>query len=102
MPSCANEGDDDMGSWNGEHVNLDGLIMPKALLRVMPRSTAIDYRVIPIRMEGASIYIASEDPMSLDMAILEHMIPGMKIHLVLAREGTIDEAISRNYPCPGG
>jgi hypothetical protein len=101
MTICGSEGDNDKGSWNGERVNLDGLILPEALLRVMPRSTALEYRIIPIRMEGASIFIASEDPMSLDVAILEHMIPEMKFILVLARKGSIDEAISRNYPYPG-
>ena len=102
MPICVNDESNNMGSWNGESVNLEGIIIPKALLKIVSRSVAMEYRVLPIRIEGASLFLANETPMNLDVVMLGSMIPGMKVHLVIAKEGTIDEAISRNYTCPSG
>lgn len=80
-----------------EVTDLDYIIPPDSVLKLIPAEKAYHYEVIPIDRKGRTLTVAMVDP--TDISAIEDLrfITGMEINPVLASETSIREALSRYY-----
>lgn len=80
-----------------EVVDLDYIIPPEDVLKLIPAEKAYHYEVLPIERKGRYLSIAMIDP--TDISAIEDLrfITGMEINPVLASESSIRQALDRYY-----
>uniref|UniRef100_A0A7C4TC17 Type IV-A pilus assembly ATPase PilB n=1 Tax=candidate division WOR-3 bacterium TaxID=2052148 RepID=A0A7C4TC17_UNCW3 len=80
-----------------EVTDLDYIIPPESVLRLIPAEKAYHYEVLPIDRKGSILTVAMVDP--TDISAIEDLrfITGLEINPVLASETSIREALSRYY-----
>jgi type IV pilus assembly protein PilB len=85
-----------------EVVDLDYIIPPEDVLKLIPPEKAYHYEVIPIERKGRYLSVAMIDP--TDISAIEDLrfITGMEINPVLASESSIRMAIDRYYQMEKG
>ena len=82
-----------------EMVQLGGMVMPQALIAKVSASTARNYRIIPVRLDGKTLVVATSDPDNL--AALDDLKFEMRVEQVkpaLASEEAINAALDQYYP----
>ncbi len=82
-----------------EVVTLSGMVLPRALIdRVTPK-VARDYRIVPVRMEGKYIVVATSDPDNLSaLDDLKFIIGVDQVKPALASEAQLEAALEQYYP----
>jgi type IV pilus assembly protein PilB len=81
-----------------ESVQLNGLILPQALIEKVPANVANSYRIIPVRMEDKTLVIATADPDNLAaLDDLKFMLNVDQVRPALTSETAIDEALQQYY-----
>lgn len=85
-----------------EVVDLDYIIPPEDVLKLIPPEKAYHYEVLPIERKGRYLSVAMIDP--TDISAIEDLrfITGMEINPVLASESSIRMAIDRYYEMEKG
>lgn len=78
-------------------VNLDEMKVEAEVKRLIPIETAIRYQVLPLKRIGTALTLAIADPTNV-LALDEiKFMTGYRVEPVVASEGSIREAIERNY-----
>jgi type IV pilus assembly protein PilB len=78
-------------------VNLDEMKVEDEVKRLIPIETAIRYQVLPLKRIGTALTLAIADPTNV-LALDEiKFMTGYRVEPVVASEGSIREAIERNY-----
>jgi type II secretory ATPase GspE/PulE/Tfp pilus assembly ATPase PilB-like protein len=72
--------------------------IPKKVLRKLSRTTALDYKAVPVRMEGDHLEVAMVDP--TDTEALEKLAAAVQMPVtpLIAPESSIRTMIERCYP----
>jgi type IV pilus assembly protein PilB len=85
-----------------EVVDLDYIIPPEDVLKLIPPEKAYHYEVLPIERKGRYLSVAMIDP--TDISAIEDLrfITGMEINPVLASESSIRTALDRYYQMEKG
>ena len=78
-------------------VDLRNIDIPKAVIELLPESVARENVVLPYSLEGSVLKIIISDPTRFDTIQKLTFILNKDIHLVLADEEQIREAINRHY-----
>lgn len=82
-----------------EMIQLASIEPPQPILDMVAPEVANNYRIIPVRMDGRDLVIATADPDNL--AALDDLKFMLKVEAVkpgLTSESAIDEALARYYP----
>jgi general secretion pathway protein E/type IV pilus assembly protein PilB len=83
-------------------VELDGLAVSKEVLALVPRTLAIRYRLVPVRLSERVLHVAISDPTNMDgVDSLAHML-GMPVEALVATSSSVFSAIDRLYGADGG
>jgi type IV pilus assembly protein PilB len=81
-----------------EMVQLDSLNVPEPLLHKVPSNVAHSYRIIPVRMDGNDIFIATADPDNLAaLDDLKFMLGVDNVRVCLTDDESIDAALEKYY-----
>jgi len=81
-----------------EAIQLDSISIPQPLLDKVPANVAHSYRIIPVRMDGNDIVVATPDPDNLAaLDDLKFMLGVDQVRCVLTDEGAIDRALENYY-----
>lgn len=80
-----------------EFIDLAGMEISKDLARLVPRSLAKKYSVVPVRTAGETLSIAMGDPLNFMATEAIHMATRKKIIPMLATSEAITRAISDLY-----
>ncbi len=82
-----------------EMVQLAGVVLPKPLIDRVPANVARDYRIIPVRLDGKILIVATSDPDNLAaLDDLKFMLQVEQVRPALADEEAIAAAIEQYYP----
>ena len=82
-----------------EMVQLSGMVMPKALIDKVSSRTARNYRIIPVRLDGKALVVATSDPDNLAaLDDLKFEIGVEQVKPALASEEAINAALDQYYP----
>ncbi len=81
-----------------ETVQLAGMGIPKALIERVPASTARQYRIVPVRMDGKTLVVATADPDNLAaLDDLKFMLQVQQVKPALASEQSIMNTLELYY-----
>ena len=78
-------------------IQLDDVTIPKDTLALVSDSMAQLYRVIPVKLDGNALTIATCDPQNLSMQDELRQFVGHDIRMVVATEREIEKAVERYY-----
>jgi type IV pilus assembly protein PilB len=81
-----------------ELIQLDGIVLPPPIIERVPAHVANSYRIIPVRLDGGVLVIATADPDNLAaLDDLKFMLGVTGIKPGLTSEGAIDRALELYY-----
>ena len=80
-----------------QFVDLGGMVIPKELAQVLPRSLARKHNVVPVRGDANTLYIAMEDPLNFVAADAVRMATKRKVVPMLATPDALTRAITDLY-----
>ncbi len=80
-----------------EYIDLTGMVLPKEMAQVVPRSLATKYSVVPVKSDDESIHLAMEDPLNFVATDAIAMATKKKIIPMLAAAEAISRAIADIY-----
>ena len=79
-----------------EMVQLSGMVMPQALIAKVSSTTARNYRIIPVRLDGKALVVATSDPDNLAaLDDLKFEIGVDQVKPALASEEAINAALDQ-------
>ncbi len=82
-----------------EMVQLGGIVLPRALIDMVKSSTARNYRIIPVRLDGKTLVVATSDPDNLAaLDDLKFELAVEQVKPALAAEESIIAALDQYYP----
>ncbi len=80
-----------------DYVSLADTIIPQSTFSVLPRDVAVEYNVIPYRVNGNELILATSDPLDYDMLGMVGTATGKIITPCLATKSDIAGSIIRHY-----
>ena len=81
-----------------EMVQLAGLTLPQSLLDKVPSKVARDYRILPVRMDGNALVVATCDPDNVAaLDDLKFMLGVAQVRPALCAEEELDAALTASY-----
>lgn len=89
--------DEDLEADFGRTVSDPVLNPPQAVLQLVPESVARENVVLPLRLEGETLFVAAADPNDISIADKLTFILNKKVRLVGYPRGQIQAAIHRHY-----
>ena len=78
-------------------VNLDEIVVPEELLRLIPKDVAVKHGIMPINKEGSSLIVAVSDPSNLYAMDDVKFLTGYSVEMVVAPESQLNKALDRYY-----
>ncbi len=82
-----------------EMVSLAGVILPQPLIDKVPNKVARDYRIIPVRLDGKTLLVATCDPDNLAaLDDLKFMLGVDQVKPALTGDAQLSEALDQYYP----
>jgi hypothetical protein len=72
--------------------------IPKKVLRKLTRATALEFKAVPVRVDGDRLEVAMVDPTDIDVLIRIEKAVGMTVSPLIAPESSITTMIERCYP----
>lgn len=84
-----------------EFIDLNSVTPPAELARVLPRSLAKKYNVVPIKTDGTTLYIAMDDPLNFMAVEVVKSATRRKVIPMLATSEGVDRAIANLYGSEG-
>ncbi|MCH8273639.1 MAG: Flp pilus assembly complex ATPase component TadA [Armatimonadetes bacterium] len=78
-------------------VDLDREAIDSSAVNVVPERVARNHTVIPVRKDGATIFLAMSDPNNIQAQDDVQLCSGCRVVRVMAVRGAIEDAISKNY-----
>lgn len=79
-------------------ISLLHIDIPKKVLRKMNRTTALDCKAVPVRIEGDRLEVAMVDPTDIENLDRVELACGMTVSPLIAPESSIATMIDRIYP----
>ena len=80
-----------------ESIELTGMIIPKDIAQLVPRSLATKHHVVPIQVNGDNLSLAMSDPLNFVATDAVAMATKKKIIPLLAAEEEVTRAIADLY-----
>ena len=81
-----------------EMVSLAGIVLPQALIAKVPAKTAREYHIVPVRLEGGTMVVATSDPDNVAaLDDLKFMLGVTQVKPALASEAQVNAAIEAHY-----
>jgi type IV pilus assembly protein PilB len=78
-------------------IQLDDVTIPKDVLALVTDTMAQLYRVVPVKLDGSILTVATCDPQNLSMQDELRQFLGHDIRLVIATEKEIEKTVERHY-----
>src|SRR5215207_9766728 len=72
--------------------------IPKKILRKLPRTSAIECKAIPVRIDGDRLEVAMTDPTDIEVLDKVEKACGMTVSPLIAPQSSIATMIERCYP----
>lgn len=72
--------------------------IPKKVLRKLPRTTVIECKAIPVRVDGERLEVAMTDPTDIEVLDKVEKAVGMTVSPLIAPQSSIATMIERCYP----
>jgi type IV pilus assembly protein PilB len=82
-------------------VNIHGLHVPDDILALVPRYTAMDHSVIPIRRSGDLLYLAMADPYDKKALEAVERLTGLTVMPLIAPEFRLRKSLKKYYGIVG-
>jgi type IV pilus assembly protein PilB len=82
---------------NMERVFLEDLDLDKRAIRMIPKSMAEKYVMVPIALEGTAILVAMTDPLNIFAFDDINLVTGLEVKAVISSEKEIKTAIGKFY-----
>ena len=81
-----------------EMVQLGSMVLPQVLIDKVPAKVARDYRIVPVRMDGSALVVATSDPDNI-AAIddLKFMLQVAQVRPALCSDEALDKALIQYY-----
>ncbi len=83
--------------FNVPFLELQGITFQPDAVRLIPESVARRYQVVPVKVEGQILTIASADPLNVIVVDDLSFLTGLEIEVALMSKGDIERAIERVY-----
>ena len=80
-----------------EFIDLTGMAIPKEMARLVPRSIARKYNVVPVQTTGDTLSLAMADPLNFVATDAVKMVAKKKVVAMLATSEAITRAITDLY-----
>ncbi len=80
-----------------DYVSLADTIIAQTVLSVLPRDIALQFNVIPYRLNGNELVVATSDPLDYDMLTAIGTATGKNITPCLATKSDIEASVIRHY-----
>ncbi len=80
-----------------EYVELDEVVIPPAVVELVPESVARENAILPMAEAGESLKVIISDPLDFDVLEKLRFILDRKVEIALAPREKIIEAINRHY-----
>jgi type IV pilus assembly protein PilB len=81
-------------------VNIHGLHVPEEILALVPRYTATEHSVIPIRRSGDLLYLAMADPYDKKALEAVERLTGLTVMPLIAPEFRLRKSLKKFYAIP--
>jgi type IV pilus assembly protein PilB len=78
-------------------VNIHGLFVPQEILDLVPRATAIEHSVVPIRRSGDLLYLAMADPFAQKAIEVVERVTGLTVMPLIAPEFRLRKSLRKFY-----
>lgn len=78
-------------------INLDAVEIPEEIISLVSPDIAIKHNIVPVKREGAKLYIATSDPTDLTVADAIRLQTGYSVEFILATESAIKKAVEKYY-----
>ena len=83
--------------FNFEYVDVSSVSPDDDVLQKLPETMAREKGVLPLRMNGDRLVVASSDPLDYSIAEGLQFVIDREVEMVMAAQGAISEAITRCY-----
>ncbi len=80
-----------------EYVNLQGIVIPPAIIELVPESVARENAILPYQVDGETLRVVVSDPNDIETFDKLRFILNRQIEPVLAPREAIQEAVNRHY-----
>ena len=80
-----------------DSVELSKVSIPTALAQLVPKNIARQYNVVPVKREGATLYVATNDPLDFKALEAVRKSSGSRVIPLLATKSGIERAIATLY-----
>ncbi len=80
-----------------EYISLADAIIPQGTIATLQRDIAVEYNVIPYRLKGNELILATSDPLDYDMLSIVSTATGKIVTPCLATKSDIAGSIIRHY-----
>ena len=78
-------------------INLTRYKIDRKILNIIPKETALQYKILPLSQMGGVLTIAMADPLNVFVIDDIKALTGYKIGIVITRDSDMGEAIERYY-----
>ncbi|GHT46841.1 type IV fimbrial assembly protein PilB [Planctomycetales bacterium] len=83
--------------YNRTYIDLRGIVIPPAVVELIPESVARENRVLPYQADGDTLQVVMSDPNDIEVLDKLRFILNRPINPILASPELIQEAINRHY-----
>ena len=80
-----------------DYVDLDTIAIPPETVKLVPRTIAKKYEVVPVRTEGDTLYLAMDDPLNFIAVEAVKTATGRRVVPMIATNGGITRALASLY-----
>jgi len=80
-----------------EYINLHGVVIPPAIIELVPESVARENAILPYQVDGETLRVIVSDPNDIETFDKLRFILNRQIEPVLAPRESIQEAVNRHY-----
>ena len=80
-----------------EYINLTGVVIPPAIIELVPESVARENAILPYQVDGETLRVIVSDPNDIETFDKLRFILNRQIEPVLAPRESIHEAVNRHY-----
>lgn len=84
-----------------DYIDLNTARIDPRMAELMPKEAAMKYRVVPLRLDGSSLYLAMADPMDFNAMEDVRAITRKKIIPMIAAGAAVDRAVRNLYANQG-
>ncbi|MCA9399353.1 MAG: Flp pilus assembly complex ATPase component TadA, partial [Candidatus Omnitrophica bacterium] len=79
-------------------INISRLTVDPAVIKLIPKATAVKYHVMPISLMGENLTLAMADPLNIFAIDNLKTVTGLTVNPIIGRSNDIEAAIQKYYP----